>query len=248
MTRANGLLYVGGLVLGASLVLGGCATQPTEEGAAQEMTQEEKARQAVADAEAAVEKNRSESGDWGLWKSTLGILSNAQKSLEQGDYQAATEAAKNAQFEAEMGLKQWREEQDEYKLAAQSAKEAGDFEEGEWTGHKGGGMAASEAAASGDLAMGAGGNRGTYTVAKGDTLWDIASMDEVYSDPFAWPLIYKNNSSKIDDPDLIFPNQKFTILMDVSDGDYNAAVRHAKTRGAWRLGETEASDLEYLEQ
>ncbi|MFB6260243.1 MAG: LysM peptidoglycan-binding domain-containing protein, partial [Thiohalorhabdaceae bacterium] len=69
-----------------------------------------------------------------------------------------------------------------------------------------------------------------------------------YGDPFAWPLIYKNNSGKIDDPDLIYPDQTFSIIWNVSDEDYNAAVHHAKTRGAWRLGETEASDMEYLEQ
>jgi nucleoid-associated protein YgaU len=254
MTRANRLLYAGGLVLGASLVLGGCATQPTEEAPAQEMTQEEKARQAVSDAEAAVEKTRSETGDWGLWKSTLGILGNAQKSLENGDYKAATEAAKEAQFQAEMGLKQWREEQEEYKVAVQAAKKGGDFPESEWVGAAGEGgqaqakEAGSKQVANGSLMVASGGDRGTYTVGKGDTLWDIAGADAIYDDPFAWPLIYKNNSGKIDDPDLIYPQQKFNIVWDVSDDAYNAAVRHAKTRGSWSLGEAEASDMEYLEQ
>jgi nucleoid-associated protein YgaU len=256
MTQANRLLYWGGLVLGASLVLGGCATQPTEEAPAQEMTQEEKARQAVADAEAAVEKTRSETGDWGLWKSTMGILGNAQKSLENGDYQAAMEAAKEAQFEAEMGLKQYRDQQENYKMAPRSSMKAGDFPEEEWVGAAAAAKedsakareAGSKSVANGTLMVGSAGDRGTYTVGKGDTLWDIAGAGAIYDDPFAWPLIYKNNSGKIDDPDLIFPDQEFTIVWNVSDDDYNAAVRHAKTRGSWRLGEAEASDMEYLEQ
>jgi len=246
MTRANRLLCWGVLVLGAPLALGGCATQPAEEG---QMSQEEEARQAVAEAEAAVEKTRSETGDWGLWKSTMGILGNAQNSLENGDYEAAAEAAEEAQFEAEKGLEQYREEQVQYKLASEASKEAGDFPEAEWTGMSGGGMAAgSKQVANGSLTVGAGGDRGTYTVGRGDTLWDIAAAGAIYDDPFAWPLIYKNNSGKIDDPDLIFPDQLFSIVLNVADEDYNAAVRHAKSRGSWRLGETEASDLEYLEQ
>ncbi|HKJ71319.1 MAG TPA: LysM peptidoglycan-binding domain-containing protein [Gammaproteobacteria bacterium] len=249
MIRANRILYVGGLVLGASLVLGGCASQPTEEAPAQAMSQQEKAKQAVADAEAAVEKTRSETGDWGLWKSTLGILGNAQNSLDKGDYDAAIDAAKEAQFEAEMGLKQYREEQDQYKLAAQAAMKSGDYPESEWIGTSGGGgMSGSKQVANGSLMVGPNGDKGTYTVGSGDTLWDISAADAIYGDPFAWPLIYKNNSSKIDDPDLIYPDQKFTIMWNVADEDYNDAVHHAKTRGSWRLGEAESSDLEYLEQ
>jgi hypothetical protein len=252
MIRANRLLYVGGLVLGASLVLGGCATQPTEEAPAQEMTQQEKASQAVADAEAAVEKTRSQTDDWGLWKSTMGILGNAQNSLENGDYEAAIGAAEEAQFQAEMGLEQYRDQQENWRMAPQSEKKSDEFPEDEWIGAASEGAAAKQAGskkvANGSLMVSSGGDRGTYTVGKGDTLWDIAAASAIYDDPFAWPLIYKNNSGKIEDPDLIFPDQKFNIVWNVADDDYNAAVRHAKTRGSWRLGEAEASDMEYLEQ
>lgn len=252
MTRAKRFLQIGWLVLGASLVLGGCATQPTEEAPAEGLAAQ--AQQAVADAEAAVQKTREESGDWGLWKSTLGILDNARASLEQEDYEAAIEAAEEAQFQAEMGLEQYREEQEEWKKAVSASRKEGDFPEEEWiAGPAEEAMAAPEAGvtrsvANGTLTIAPDGETGTYRVGKGDSLWGIASADPIYGDPFAWPLIYKANSDDIYDPDLIYPDQEFAIEWNVSAEEYDAAVNHARTRGAWSLGEPEASDLEYLER
>jgi len=121
-----------GLIVGGALVLGGCAGQTSK------MSDAEKAEQAVAKAETAVEKVRNKTGDWGLWKSTLGILGNAKNSLKSGDYQAAAEAANSAKFEAEKGLAQYREEQDQWKLAVQSSKSNGDFPEDKWLAGEGG--------------------------------------------------------------------------------------------------------------
>jgi hypothetical protein len=50
-----------------------------------------------------------------------------------------------------------------------------------------------------------------YTVKKGDNLWNIAKKKEHYSNPFAWPVIYKANRDKIKNPDLIFPKQIFQV-------------------------------------
>jgi nucleoid-associated protein YgaU len=85
-----------------------------------------------------------------------------------------------------------------------------------------------------------------YEVQRGDHLWGIASQPRIYGNPYAWPLIYKANSAKIKDADLIHPGQNFDINRNASTGDLDAAVRHAKTRGAWKLGVTEESDKAYL--
>jgi hypothetical protein len=45
-----------------------------------------------------------------------------------------------------------------------------------------------------------------YSVLKGDSLWRIAKKDEIYGDPYLWPRIYVENRSRINDPDLIYPN------------------------------------------
>jgi len=85
-----------------------------------------------------------------------------------------------------------------------------------------------------------------YEVQRGDHLWGIASQPRIYGNPYAWPLIYKANSAKIKDADLINPGQNLDINRSASAGDVDAAVRHAKTRGAWKLGVVEASDKAYL--
>ena len=88
---------------------------------------------------------------------------------------------------------------------------------------------------------------GGYLVVSGDNLWNIAGQDTVYSNPFMWPLIYKANSGEIKDADLIHPGQYFYIPK-ARGSDRAAAMEHARNRGAWTLGETEASDLDYLSQ
>ena len=132
MTKEKPFNKLLGMIVAGALVLGGCAGQTSKMGDA------EKAEQAVAKAEAAVTKVREQTGDWGLWKSTLGILGNAKISLQKGDYQAAAEAANEAMFEANKGLAQYREEQDQWNLAVKSSKANGDYPEEQWLGGEGG--------------------------------------------------------------------------------------------------------------
>ena len=87
---------------------------------------------------------------------------------------------------------------------------------------------------------------GGYVVQKGDHLWGISAKSAVYGDPYQWPLLYKRNRDEIYDPDLIYPGQVLQIERDLSQTQINIAVNHAKTRGAWVLGEIEATDIRYL--
>ncbi|MCW8918637.1 MAG: LysM peptidoglycan-binding domain-containing protein [Gammaproteobacteria bacterium] len=86
----------------------------------------------------------------------------------------------------------------------------------------------------------------TYAVVSGDTLWGISAKSSIYGNPYQWPLIFKANRSQIKDADLIFPGQNFTIRRDAAASEVDAAVNHARTRGAWSLGVVEASDEAYL--
>lgn len=86
----------------------------------------------------------------------------------------------------------------------------------------------------------------SYEVNQGDHLWGISGKS--YGNPYKWPLIYKANSGKIKDADLIYPGQVFDIDSDPSDADSAAAVNHAKTRGSWSIGVTEETDKAYLAQ
>ena len=86
----------------------------------------------------------------------------------------------------------------------------------------------------------------SYSVVRGDHLWGISSKPTIYGNPYQWPLIFKANRDKIKDADLIQPGQVLSINRNASAAEVDAAVRHAKTRGAWKLGVVEDSDKKYL--
>ena len=60
----------------------------------------------------------------------------------------------------------------------------------------------------------------TYEVARGDHLWGIAEKDDIYGDPYLWPRIYRANRDQIQDPDLIYPDQKLTVPFGVGENQY----------------------------
>ena len=85
-----------------------------------------------------------------------------------------------------------------------------------------------------------------WVVHKGEHLWGISAHRLVYGDPHQWPLLFKRNRHQIADADLIYPGQVLHIERNLSTAEIDRAIEHAKTRGAWILGITELSDLEYL--
>lgn len=50
-----------------------------------------------------------------------------------------------------------------------------------------------------------------YSVVRGDYLWKIAGKPDIYKNPMQWPRIWSANRKDINDPDLIYPGQKFRI-------------------------------------
>jgi len=85
-----------------------------------------------------------------------------------------------------------------------------------------------------------------WVVHKGEHLWGISAHGKVYGDPYQWPLLFKRNRHQIEDADLIYPGQVLHIERDLSNAEIDRAIKHAKTRGAWILGITELTDIEYL--
>jgi nucleoid-associated protein YgaU len=77
----------------------------------------------------------------------------------------------------------------------------------------------------------------SYTVVRGDSLWKISGKEIIYKNSLMWPLIYKANRDKIRDPDLIYPKQVFAIPRNYSQEEANTAIKRARTRGPWRLGD-----------
>ena len=85
-----------------------------------------------------------------------------------------------------------------------------------------------------------------WIVNEGEHLWGISAHDKVYGDAYQWPLLFKRNRYQIEDADLIYPGQVLHIERNLNDAEIDRAIEHAKTRGAWILGITETTDLEYL--
>lgn len=88
----------------------------------------------------------------------------------------------------------------------------------------------------------------SWLVISGDTLWDIAGVDDVYNMPEQWPLLFKSNLDQIEDADLIYPGQVLAVPRDSSQSEINAAINHARSRGAWSMGDIEYSDSQYRNQ
>ena len=184
------------------------------------------AEQAISDAKAANAEAKAVNNEW---RDTGKIIKKAEKKLADGDDAAAIKLANKAKAQAVAAVAQAETENKKFLNANADS-------------------GASSASSSNSSARGAvaAGRVSSYSVVRGDNLWNISGKDEVYADPYQWPLIYKTNRDKIKDADLIHPGQVLDIDQNASASEIDAAVNHAKTRGAWSLGDTEQSDRDYL--
>ena len=178
------------------------------------------AEQAIADAKAANAEAKAANYEW---RDTGKLITEAEAKLAAGDEAGAIALANKAETQANAAVAQAAEENKKF-LNSNADTSA---------------MASSSSSA-------AAGRVSSYSVVRGDNLWNISGKDEVYADPYQWPLIYKTNRDKIKDADLIHPGQVLDIDQNASASEIDAAINHAKTRGAWSVGDTEQSDREYL--
>lgn len=206
------------------LVLGlaaGCASTPEDAG----NTDQETAQQAIADAKSTNAQAKKMNAEW---RDTGKIIKKAEKSFAAGEFANATKQANKARRQAENAMKQAKDQ--EARLKASGA------------------LSSSEDSADSNRSSGVATGVDSYEVVGGDNLWNISAKDTIYANPYQWPLIYKANRSQIKDADLIYPGQVFDIDRTASSAEMDAAVEHAKTRGAWSVGTVESSDEAYLAQ
>jgi len=176
------------------------------------------AEQAIADAKAA----NAEVAALGYeWRDTSKIIKDAEAALADGDEDKALALANKALAQANDAIAQAEAENQKF-----LDRTAGDLDD--------------------SMAAGAGAGSDSYTVVGGDNLWNISGKSSIYGDPYQWPMIYKANRSQIKDPDLIIPGQNFDIDRNASSSEIDAAINHARTRGAWSVGDVEQSDLDFL--
>jgi nucleoid-associated protein YgaU len=207
-------------------LMAGCATtseeEPVDDGTVA-------AEQAIAEAKAA---NKEAAAAGYEWRDTGDLIKKAEEALAAGNTDEATKLANQARDQARAAIAQAELENKKYLDSLSAADRAA--------------LAGSASSLSQGSKGAAAGKVTSYSVRGGDSLWTISGKDEVYSNPYQWPLIYKTNRSQIKDADLIRPGQVFDIDQNASSSEINAAINHAKTRGAWSVGDVEQSDLDYL--
>ena len=210
------------LILVAFLGLGlvtGCATTAEPE---------QTAAEAIAAAKSANAKAKAVGYEW---RDTAKIIKSAEKALAAGNEDEAIALANKARIQAETAIAQQKAEDKKFADSMSDADRAAlSGAESDMSHRKHAGMGAVT----------------SYSVVRGDNLWDISGKESVYADSYQWPLIYKTNRDKIKDADLIYPGQVFDIDQNASASDIDAAINHAKTRGAWSVGDVEQADLDYL--
>ena len=67
-----------------------------------------------------------------------------------------------------------------------------------------------------------------HKVTKGECLWKIAQ--EIYGDPYQWPLIFQANRDRIRNPHLIYPRQNLKVPQDVSQDEIQRARKEASEK------------------
>ncbi len=226
--KATDLLKITAVAVFTTGLAVGCASGGSEETMAAEEPVAEECKGATAEVKNAIYaaklKNARARNLGYEWRDTAKIIQEAEKAAEDCENVRALILAEKAEEQAANAIAQHNAEQDSVTDSSSTS------------------MAEEPAVKKNDSPY-----LGGYLVISGDNLWSIAGQDSIYGNPYQWPLIYKANSDQIEDADLIFPGQYFNIPKAMG-AERAAAIEHAKTRGAWTVGETEASDLQYLNQ
>lgn len=70
----------------------------------------------------------------------------------------------------------------------------------------------------------------SHTVKRGETLPQIAALQDIYNDSLLWPLIYRANRDQIRDPRQLWPGQVLRIPRNPSREDIQEARRYAQEK------------------
>ncbi len=226
------------------LGLFGCSTTPK---APMKEDSSAAASQAIDSAKSAVAKAKAL--DW-IWRDTESMLADAEKEAAAGNTDAAVKLANKARSQAELAVNQYYLEKAKVMYASLSQASGLSAEQQKSLAAANDAIHNAEGRKAYDLLTPLMTERQSssvqYQVVRGDSLWSIAGKQEIYNNPYEWPLIYKANRDQIKDADLIYPGQDFSINQNPSAEEAEMAINHAKNRGAWSVGVVEESDRNYL--
>ncbi len=227
-------------------LVAGCASTPPETPSKDSMAE---VNQAIDAAKASIAKAKS--NDW-IWRDTEDFLkqAEAEAAAGAGHEELAIKLANKARNQADLAVNQYYLEQAKVMYAKASKATGLNASQQSTLAEADKAIRNAEGRKAYDLLTPLMTELGTanieYQVVRGDSLWSIAGKQDIYDNPYEWPLIYKANRDQIKDADLIYPGQDFTINRNPSAAEAEMAVNHAKTRGAWSIGVVEESDRNYL--
>jgi LysM repeat protein len=240
-------MFFGKQLVPVAMVLGlvvGCSSTPPAPPAQDNMAE---VNQAIDAAKASIAKAKSL--DW-IWRDTEKFLAEAEKEAAAGNSEAAIKLANKARNQGELAVNQYYLEkakimyQQASSVSGLSAAQQSTLSDANKAIHNAEGRKAYDLLT--PLMTELSTANVQYQVVRGDSLWSIAGKQEVYDNPYEWPLIYKANRDQIKDADLIYPGQDFSINRNPAAAELEMAINHAKTRGAWSIGVVEQSDRNYL--
>jgi nucleoid-associated protein YgaU len=239
--------FIGKQLVPVVMVLGlvvGCASAPKEEPMKESSAE---ATQAIDSAKAAIAKAKSL--NW-IWRDTEKFLKQAEEKAAAGDGDAAIKLANKARNQAELAVNQYYLEKAKVMFSKANSATGLTANQQNTLTEAGKAITNSEGRKAYDLLTPLLTELHSaniqYQVVRGDSLWAIAGKQEIYGNPYQWPLIFKSNRDQIKDADLIYPGQDFSINRNPSAAESEMAINHAKTRGAWSIGVVEESDRNFL--
>lgn len=231
------------LVALAAVALAGCASQPAAN------DNGDAAAQAIQAAQTTIDNVEAPCTDTG---NAADLLQQARDAQESGDNATAEKLATQADQTASETVNDCYLDHAKSELAQVQAQDnltddqAQRLDQGQQAINNNEGKRAYEILSALNAEFGSAST--TVSVVPGDTLWGIAAQGDTYGNALEWPLIYKANSNKINDPDLIYPDQQFNVPLSPSSDAVDLAVHHARNRGPWQVGQAEQSDQDYLQQ
>jgi nucleoid-associated protein YgaU len=242
--------------------LAGCATttEPEPEPGPDVASEQRLKREAQAAIDQAKAKLKEAEALGYAWRDTGKLIEQAEQAFAKGEDKDAVQAgdhfrdakrlAEQALVQSEAAIDQYYLEQAKFKIekleqvAGLTPEEQQLLDSARGYYNQARGRQAYDTASRLEAMLAA--KRMVYEVMAGDSLWGIAGQGNVYGDPYQWPLIFKANSDQIKDADLIYPGQQLEIERNPSAAAVDAAIQHARTRGAWSLGVVEESDRAFL--
>jgi len=72
-----------------------------------------------------------------------------------------------------------------------------------------------------------------YVIKKGETPEEIAGRKDLYGDSALWPLLYRYNQSRFDQPDISSIGRVLIIYKNLSAGEKEEAMKKAQALGQW---------------